>query len=132
MPIIDDHRPDHKHLHDDWFRLTEHLGWIDPKTLEVHRVKAPFEWDKGSVFPFVPRAMVPHGDEMTYPSALHDQSYKTYDMSRRAADAIFRRFLIEEFARGDNPDPFGKIKSWTAWSVVRMNLKAEFRWKKNV
>ena len=130
MPIVNDARPDHKHLHADWFLLTEDLEWIDPKTLEVHKVEALFKWDKGSVMRWMPRMLVPHGDEMTYPSALHDQSYKIYDMTKRQADAKFRRFLIEEFARGDEPDPFGKVKAWTAWSAVRLNLKAQWRWEK--
>lgn len=122
MPMLTHPRPLYRHLHDDIYQMAEELMYRDPVTHEIYTVHAGFEWDKGTVMKLVPRAIVPHSDEMTYPSALHDKFYRDYSVSRRTADRLLRQFLIEE--------GLARWRAWAAWSVVRMNLKAGLRWGK--
>ena len=121
MPIVGDD-PHITHLHDDEYRLHDDLHYNDLKTGKHHFVHAPFDWDLGSVLEFIPRFIVPHGDEMTYPSCLHDKYYTTMEVPRREADAVFRRFLIEE--------GMSKTRATLAWLAVRLNLYAEIKWKR--
>lgn len=121
MPIIGDN-PHLTHEYDDTYVMYDDMLYRDPLTNELYEIRAPFKWDMGTIIKFVPRIIVPHSDEMTYPSALHDKFYRTYEVTRREADAIFRRFMIEE--------GMSKTRAWIAWGAVRLNLKAEFRWGK--
>jgi hypothetical protein len=123
VPLLNKDRPRYRHLAGDYYEMFDSLRYLDEETLIVHIVEAGFRWDKGSILKLIPRACVPHGDEMTYPSALHDKFYVDYSVTRATADRILRQFLIEE---GLHP-----FKAWAAWCAVRMNLLAAYRWGKD-
>lgn len=123
MPLLNKTRPLYRHLYEDIYRMHDKLRYMDNETGEIYEVEEGTEWDKGTVARIVPRFFVPHGDEMTYPSAIHDQHYKKYTVTRRVADRVLRQFLIEE--------KLHPARAWAAWSFVRMNLKAQWRWGKN-
>ena len=123
MPLLNKTRPLYYHIQDVYYRMAEDLLYRDNVTEEIYRVKAGFKWDKGSVPKIIPRFLVPHGDEMTYPSAVHDQHYTLHNVSRATADRVLRQFLIEE--------GMPRWRAWTAWSAVRLNLAASLKWGKN-
>ena len=120
MPLLTLPRPLYRHLHSDIYQMAEDMRYRDKKTGVVYRVKQGFTWDKGTVLKIIPRIIVPHGDEMTYPSALHDMFYRYNTVTKRTADRVFRQFLIEE---GLHP-----ARAWAAWTIVRLNLPASWRW----
>ncbi len=111
MPLLNKTRPEFVQLRGDWYQLHDDLRYLDNKTGLVHEVKAGFKWDLGSVMKFVPRIIVPHGDAMTYPSALHDYFYTYYTVTKATADRILRQFLIEE--------GMARWRAWLAWAGVR-------------
>ena len=123
MPMLNRERPLYRHLYEDIYRMYDELRYMDNETAIIHTVESGTEWDKGTVSKLIPRAIVPHGDEMTYPSALHDEFYKHYNVTKRVADRIFRQFLIEE--------KIASWRAWMAWSIVTANLKARWRWGKD-
>lgn len=123
MGMLTKPRPAFRHMRDDIHKMVEELRYEDDNTGEVYVVAAGSEWDMGTIMKIIPRIIVPHGDEMTYPSAVHDKFYRGQSVTRRVADRILRQFLIEE--------KVGKWRAWMAWSIVRMNLKAEINWKKH-
>ena len=122
MPMLNKTRPLFRHLHSDWYRLHDKLRYMDNETGEIYEVEAGTEWDLGTVMKFIPRIIVPHGDRMTYPSAVHDKFYKGYSVPKRVADRVFRQFMIEE--------GMASWRAWTAWSIVSANMGARWRWGK--
>ena len=122
MPILNKSRPGFVQLRSDLYPLRDSLRYLDKKTGLIYEVGAGFTWDLGSILKFIPRILVPHGDAMTYPSALHDFFYTYYTVTKATADRILRQFLIEE---GMAP-----WRTWLAWSAVRLNFRASMGWGK--
>lgn len=122
MPLLTKPRPLFRQLYEDWYQLYDHLEYQDIETGEIYKVEGGTKWDMGTILKIVPRFFVPHADQMTYPSALHDKFYADFSVTRAVADRILRQFLIEE--------GLAKWRAWGAWTFVRMNLKAEYRWEK--
>lgn len=134
MPLLTDPRPTYRHCWGDIFEMAEDMGYQDNDTDQIYFVREGFKWNKASIIKLVPRAFVPHGDEFTYPSAVHDQFYNDKSVSRGTADRVMRQFLIEEFDYSrkmqgkQGKARIGRLKAWTAWAAVRANLYAAYHW----
>lgn len=122
MPLLTSPRPLFRHLYADFYQMGEDMLYKDPKTGIEYLVKKKAIWDMGSILKIIPRWIVPHSDEMTYPSALHDKFYGDFSVTKWVADRILRRFLIEE--------GLARWRAQLAWLAVRMNLKASLAWGK--
>ncbi len=123
MPLLNKTRPGFVQLRADWYQMRDGLRYLDKKTGLVHEVKAGFKWDLGSIIKLIPRIIVPHGDAMTYPSALHDKFYADFSVTKATADRILRQFLIEE--------GMARWRAWLAWTAVKLNFRASLSWGRN-
>ena len=122
MPMLNKLRPLFRQISGDKYILAEELNYLDVKTGDIYTVPGGTQWDMGTVLKLIPRAIVPHSDEMTYPSALHDKFYTDFSVAKATADRIFRQFLIEE--------KLARWRAWAAWGAVRLNFRAAWQWNK--